>query len=643
QGERGAAVNYVTRNQALKKLQISLADFRRLCILKGVYPREPRNKKKANKGSTAPKTYYYAKDIQYLLHEPVLAKFREHKTFLKKLAKAMGKKEWGLVKNLEEKKPVYSLDHIVKERYPTFVDALRDLDDALSLITVFASLPSSERLPAETVERCRLLAAEFQHIVMHTGALKRTFLSIKGIYYSAEIRGQEILWVVPWRFATPVPADVDLRVLLTFLEFYMTLLQFVNFKLYSDANLVYPPKVDTDRDEGDWLELGKERRGEVVKEVEKRIGEQRERLRKGLKEVESGKADTAEARIDAEKAKERIKTLSTKLEALLAEDNEDGEAGVKKSMDRAAEQASSMSAARAATIPTLSFEDQPEDGSRGIFSDYVFYCNRETPIPSLLFVLRSFGAKLVGYPSPNSPITEKDSRITHQIVDRESIPDRVLSRAYVQPQWVYDCANRGELLDSTPYGVGKLLPPHLSPWVKADANGYDPTQRAEESDDEEDDEEGDEEEESESDEEGDDAGSDEDEEMAPGVDLSDAAVMNALEVEAESRGLSSAEFQGELERFRKLHPHKGGKRAGDHGSEGTRKKPRTDAEREAEERKELAKMMMTRKDRQLYEKMMFGKKKKQAEVDKLQARKQEIAKQEKKKAAKSGWKVKELD
>jgi pescadillo protein len=27
-GERGAAVNFITRQQALKKLQISLADFR---------------------------------------------------------------------------------------------------------------------------------------------------------------------------------------------------------------------------------------------------------------------------------------------------------------------------------------------------------------------------------------------------------------------------------------------------------------------------------------------------------------------------------------------------------------------------------------------------------------------------------------
>jgi pescadillo len=116
-GQEGAAKTYITRNQSLKLLQLPLADFRRLCILKGVYPREPRSKKKANKGSTANATFYYAKDIRFLLHEPVLRAFREQKTFAKKLSRAIGKQDYTKAKDLEDYKPQYSLDHIVKERF----------------------------------------------------------------------------------------------------------------------------------------------------------------------------------------------------------------------------------------------------------------------------------------------------------------------------------------------------------------------------------------------------------------------------------------------------------------------------------------------------------------------------------------------
>lgn len=54
--------------------------------------------------------------------------------------------------------------------------------------------------------------------------------------------GQTVTWIAPYSFNQKVPGDVDFRVMLTFLEYYTTMLGFVNYKLYHDNNLHYPPK-----------------------------------------------------------------------------------------------------------------------------------------------------------------------------------------------------------------------------------------------------------------------------------------------------------------------------------------------------------------------------------------------------------------
>ena len=53
--------------------------------------------------------------------------------------------------------------------------------------------------------------------------------------------GQKITYIVPFKYPATLPIDVDYRVMVTFLDFYLVLLKFVNFKLYSSLNLQYPP------------------------------------------------------------------------------------------------------------------------------------------------------------------------------------------------------------------------------------------------------------------------------------------------------------------------------------------------------------------------------------------------------------------
>ena len=67
------------------------------------------------------------------------------------------------------------------------------------------------------------------------------FVSIKGYYFQAEIMGQTVTWVVPHSFAYDRPESVDLKLMSIFVEFYTTVLGFVNFRLFHNLNLNYPP------------------------------------------------------------------------------------------------------------------------------------------------------------------------------------------------------------------------------------------------------------------------------------------------------------------------------------------------------------------------------------------------------------------
>ncbi len=69
------------------------------------------------------------------------------------------------------------------------------------------------------------------------------FVSIKGIYYQAEIMGERITWTVAHERGHVNTNDVDFSVMSTFVEFYTTMLGFVNYRLFHTAGLHYPPKV----------------------------------------------------------------------------------------------------------------------------------------------------------------------------------------------------------------------------------------------------------------------------------------------------------------------------------------------------------------------------------------------------------------
>lgn len=571
-GTTGNAKNFITRTQAVKKLQVSLADFRRLCIFKGIYPREPRNKKKANKGSTAPVTFYYAKDIQYLLHEPVLQKFREHKTFAKKLQRALGRGEVSDAARLESNRPKYSLDHVIKERYPTFLDALRDLDDPLNMLFLFANMPATDKVSHRITKDAEKLCNQWLAYVAKERLIKRVFVSIKGVYYQANVMGQEVRWLVPYKFPTNIPSDVDFRIMMTFLEFYSTLLHFVLYKLYNNANLIYPPTIDIEKLKG-------------IGGLSAYILQTKDSVNPLIPKAKAAQSDAAGTKLDD-------KEISKAIEADQKEDDEDVEPGVDDvELDE-------FAATNKTTGDLLSQPSQYASPTSTLFSKFVFYVGREVPLDILEFCILSCGGSLVSEIAMddlkiNHPEAYKNldlSTITHQIVDRPKVASKVAGRTYIQPQWIFDSLNQGSLLPVNLYAPGETLPPHLSPW--GDAAGYDPESKKTEEGEQEDEEE---EEEVDVEEE------DQDQEESEEEEEEDEDVKEQRELEMEASGVK---FSDTVE---------------------DKKKPSKKRSAEEEE-KDLKKIMMTNKQRKLYNKMQYGINKKETRQDELAKKRRKIDK-----------------
>ncbi|KFP54941.1 Pescadillo, partial [Cathartes aura] len=560
---------------------------RRLCILKGIYPHEPKHKKKVNKGSTAARTFYLLKDIKFLLHEPIVNKFREYKVFVRKLRKAYGKSEWSTVDRLKDNKPSYKLDHIVKERYPTFIDALRDLDDALSMCFLFSTFPRTGKCHVQTIQLCRRLAVEFLNYVIASRSLRKVFLSIKGIYYQAEVLGQPITWITPYE-GTPVlcpcvltlpvclqhPTDVDYRVMATFTEFYTTLLGFVNFRLYQSLNLLYPPKID------------------------------------GQADVELKPAEGKEYAMDSESYLEKLSALSSTLAPATHEDEVE--------MDEfpvEGETAEQMDARKK--------EQDALEKHKKLFEGLRFFLNREVPREPLAFVIRCFGGQVSWDKSLciGATYDVSDPSITHQIVDRPRVEQQVVGRYYLQPQWVFDSVNAKLCLPVADYFPGVLLPPHLSPFVTEQEGDYVPPeklkllamQRGENPGDARlRDEESEEEEEEEEEEDDNDKEEEEEEDESEKEEEMKLKKMEEQKTQS-SKALPVKVTAGKLR---------------------LEDKQRLEQEQQSEE-KRLAIMMMKKREKYLYKKIMFGKKRKVREANKLAAKRKAhdtAVKEEKKKS-----------
>jgi pescadillo protein len=232
--------------------------------------------------------------------------------------------------------------------------------------------------------------------------------------------------------------------MLTFLEFYRTLMSFVNYKLYSDLHFNYPPKFDVEKDA-----CGAGLAAVVLESSEQPF------FNMTMPSVPEKEFKTQKIQSEA-----RLKTLKTKITSILKdpqslkEEEEDSspeedQPVEKTDDDRFVDESGEL----------YPLEDDQQRAAAILFKGLVFFLNREVPQESLEFVIRSFGGEIVWE-------NERDARITHHIIDRPSVLKPIKTRDYIQPQYIYDCVNHLQRLPTYKYAPNVPLPPHLSPFVK---------------------------------------------------------------------------------------------------------------------------------------------------------------------------------
>lgn len=341
---------------------------------------------------------------------------------------------------------------------------------------------------------------------------------------------------------------------MTFLEFYQTLMGFVNFRLYNEINLSYPPKIES-------LD------GSI-----------------SFDKVAAKFGDADSAAVDADEADAAL----NEFKSAAKEGGENGEGDADDDL-RKIQQVSN----EASTL-------------RNLFSKCVFFISRETPRYALEFMIRSCGGQVSWDESvaPNPPFPETDERITHQISDRPKINNRILSRTYIQPQWIADCINARKLLRTSLYEPGVQLPPHLSPFVEAKEGDYVPEGIPSEDEDE-----------------------NEVQNQAKAAVPEDEEEVYERELKAEASGVSFNEYQE-----KKASEEAEEEETEEKPKKASKPKKRTAEEIEAEEeeqQKEMAAQMLSNKQRKLYKSIKMSRERKSEETAKLERKKRQI--EEKKK------------
>ncbi|GKT13539.1 Pescadillo like protein, partial [Aduncisulcus paluster] len=381
----------IEEQKAREKLQITKGELSKLLILHGFYPRNVKNGK----------LYFASDDIKRLQKSPIYTHFADLKAFNKKVKKRFNRKEDLDAKKLKKQAPHVSYEFLVRERYPTLDSAIKALNDALPILSLYAAVSTDTgAIGRGMVDRCKRACRAFHYYLTRTRSLRAVFISVKGVYLRASVHGVDITWVMPHQFAQQRPEDVNLHTMKTFLQFYLLLVDYVNKELAAELGVSYPIAFNPSQDSaGMWLAA-------ATYEEEAKSNPAVLPLRFAV--TPSSSADESSLHIHSQQ--HVFEGLSVEIST---------ECGY--------------------SFLELCLRAGGAEVHYGGYHDGESLEERGSRMP------HEVSKKVDGYPH----------RITHVISDRPKVIRKRTDVEYIQPQWVFDCFNFGTLLPCPEYFVGE--------------------------------------------------------------------------------------------------------------------------------------------------------------------------------------------
>lgn len=129
--------------------------------MKGIYPRVPPSFKRLNDGGAKRKVYYHTKDIAYLSHDKLIDEFRIRRTQKNKISHAKKSKNTEKYLDLKCAETQIDVSHVIRDKYPTFDDAINDLDDCLTTCSAFLFMNKTRSKALGHINLARRLLGNF--------------------------------------------------------------------------------------------------------------------------------------------------------------------------------------------------------------------------------------------------------------------------------------------------------------------------------------------------------------------------------------------------------------------------------------------------------------------------------------------------